>query len=531
MLVSKSWCVAAYPLIWQRPSLSSISQFAGFVRALGRPNHLLPYRTTVRRLVFNTFARHLTDDLFGSITACQHLERLTLPGATHLSAPMLLEVLGRLPELISIDLSGMDTVDDKVVMKIANSCPLLQGLNLSKCKRIGDEGIIVVAQQLSSLRRIKLNGCHRLTDRATVALSRQCPHLLELDLAGVPQLTNDSTISIFLNAKALRELRLNDNKTVSVGAIPDLEALSRADDSAIFDSIGAYPWYLADMPFPKACSRMSPHPPSMDPALVRPVTIRFDQLRVVDLTSCTGLTDQDVDHLVHNAPQLRTLTLAKCTNLTDFAVESISRLGKFLHYLHLGHVRNITDDAILRLSKSCTRLRYIDVANCALLTDTSVIALATSLPKLRRIGLVKVRKCVLIKLISKVINVTDKGILPLGERGATLERIHLSYCEKITVKAIVELLNKLPLLTHLSLTGINCFKVPELQQFCRPAPENFTIHQRASFCVFSGPGVIALRNYLNAQAAGYDASDGSLAHRGSGSSSSHRKLVERCDAV
>jgi hypothetical protein len=33
------------------------------------------------------------------------------------------------------------------------------------------------------------------------------------------------------------------------------------------------------------------------------------------------------------------------------------------------------------------------------------------------------------------------------------------------------LLNKLPLLTHLSLTGINCFKVPELQQFCRPAPE------------------------------------------------------------
>lgn len=152
-------------------------------------------------------------------------------------------------------------------------------------------------------------------------------------------MTNDTTISIFLNAKALRELKMNDNKTVSVGAIPDLETLARMDDSTVFDNVGAYPWYLVDVPSPKACSRLSPRPPSMDPALVRPITVTFDQLRIVDLTSCTGLTDLEVDHLVHNAPQLRTLTLAKCTNLTDFAVESISRLGKYLHYLHLGHVR------------------------------------------------------------------------------------------------------------------------------------------------------------------------------------------------
>ncbi|CAK9784481.1 RNI-like protein [Cutaneotrichosporon oleaginosum] len=495
MLVSQSWCLAAYPLIWQRPALSTVSQFAGFVRALGTPRPLLPYPTTVRRLLCNSFARHLTNDLFGEITACRYLERLTIPGATRLSVTTLLEVLGQLPELVSIDVSGMDAVNDKVVKKIASSCRKLQGLNLSRCKRIGDEGILAVAQQLPHLRRIKLSGCHRLTDRAVVALSRHCPLLLELDLAGVPQLTNDTTISIFLNAKALRELKMNDNKTVSLGAIPDLETLSRMDDSTIFDNVGAYPWYLVDVPSPKASSRMASRPPAMSPALVRPVTISFDQLRIVDFTSCTGLTDQDVDHLVQNAPMLRNLTLTKCTALTDFAVESISRLGKCLHYLHLGHVGNITDDAILRLAKTCTRLRYVDVANCALLTDSSVIALASSLPKLRRIGLVKVT------------NVTDNGILPLGARYNTLERIHLSYCDKITVAAITELLNKLPLLTHLSLTGINCFKVPELQQFCRPAPEDFSIHQRASFCVFSGPGVVALRNYLNAQATGCEGSD------------------------
>lgn len=50
--------------------------------------------------------------------------------------------------------------------------------------------------------------------------------------------------------------------------------------------------------------------------------------------------------------------------------------------------------------------------------------------------------------------------------------------------------------------------------------QNFTPHQRSSFCVYSGPGVVALRNYLNAQAMGSDASDGSSVRRSSASSSS-----------
>lgn len=154
MLVSKSWCIAAYPLIWQRPSLSSVTQFAGFVRALSTSDPLLPYKTSVRRLVFNSFARHLTDELFIGVTTCEHLERLTLPGATHLSTPTLLDVFGQLPELVSIDLSGMEAVDDKVISTIASNCPQLQGLNLSRCKRIGDDGIVAVACKLALLRRV-----------------------------------------------------------------------------------------------------------------------------------------------------------------------------------------------------------------------------------------------------------------------------------------------------------------------------------------------------------------------------------------
>jgi len=75
-----------------------------------------------------------------------------------------------------------------------------------------------------------------------------------------------------------------------------------------------------------------------------------------------------------------------------------------------------------------------------------------------------------VSLIAQATHITDDAIYALVERHATLERIHLSYCDKISVKAIAFLLNRLLRLTHLSLTGVAAFKVPELQQFCRPTP-------------------------------------------------------------
>nr|VWO95232.1 Ubiquitin ligase complex F-box protein GRR1, putative [Ganoderma boninense] len=113
----------------------------------------------------------------------------------------------------------------------------------------------------------------------------------------------------------------------------------------------------------------------------------------------------------------------------------------------------------------------------------SVFELST-LQKLRRIGLVRVN------------NLTDQAIQALGERHATLERIHLSYCDQISVMAIHFLLQKLPKLTHLSLTGIPAFRRAELQQFCRPPPSDFNTTQRAAFCVYSGKGVAELRDFL-----------------------------------
>jgi F-box and leucine-rich repeat protein GRR1 len=189
--------------------------------------------------------------------------------------------------------------------------------------------------------------------------------------------------------------------------------------------------------------------------------------------------------LVKAAPRLRNVVLAKCVNITDRSLVYLSQLEHSLHYLHLGHCSNITDRGVAVLVKRSPRIQYIDVACCTQLTNQAVIDLAT-LPRLKRIGLVKCQ------------NITDLAIQALAKRkDNTLERIHLSYCTQITLLAIRTLVNECNRLTHLSLTGVQPFLNPEFTQFCRAPPSEFTQHQQAVFCVFSGSGVLLLRNKLN----------------------------------
>lgn len=75
------------------------------------------------------------------------------------------------------------------------------------------------------------------------------------------------------------------------------------------------------------------------------------------------------------------------------------------------------------------------------------------------------------RIFLQVQNLTDRAIYALVERHTSLERIHLSYCDNITVPAVFWLLQRLDRLTHLSLTGVQAFLREELQSMCRTPPK------------------------------------------------------------
>ncbi|KAF7589447.1 SCF ubiquitin ligase complex subunit [Aspergillus hancockii] len=397
------------------------------------------------RLNLSALMAEVSDGTVVPFAQCNRIERLTLTNCFKLTDKGVSDLVEGNRHLQALDVSDLRSLTDHTLYTVARNCPRLQGLNITNCIKVTDDSLIVVSENCRHVKRLKLNGVVQVTDKAITAFARNCPAILEIDLHDCKLVTNRSVTSLMSILRNLRELRLAH--------------CTEIDDPAFLD-------------LPKHLS--------------------MDSLRILDLTACEHIKDDAVERIVNSAPRLRNLVLAKCRFITDRAVWAICKLGKNLHYVHLGHCSNITDTAVIQLVKSCNRIRYIDLACCNLLTDASVQQLAT-LPKLRRIGLVK---CTLITDHS-ISALARPKVSPYPSGVSSLERVHLSYCVKLTMPGIHALLNNCPRLTHLSLTGVQEFLRDELTRFCREAPPEFTHQQREVFCVFSGDGVKQLRDHLN----------------------------------
>lgn len=480
LLVCKAWCQCGVELLWHKPSFTNLSSLFRMLLVISQADNqddaqsmqldqgtTFHYPSFVRRLNFSSLSEEMSDKILAKLSPCIYLERLTLAGCGTLSSGALIDIVTSCERLVALDLSDVVATTDEVLEAVATHCTKLQGLNLTGCTQVTNRGVEAIARGCAGLRRIKLRSVALLTDTPIVLLSLSCPLLLEVDLVFCPLITSVALFQLFSTSHHLRELSLASCSEINDDAFPAVEAMI-TEDIPVGAMITTANGEQLQLPIPLR----------YNPALKS-----FDHLRYLDLTSLSLLTDDAIAGIVKYAPRIRNLILAKCVGLTDEAVLSICSLGKHLHYLHMGHVGGITDRAVTRLARSCTRLRYIDLACCNLLTDMSVFELATNLPRLKRIGLVRVS------------NLTDQAIYALFAR-PSLERIHLSYCENVTIQAIHDLLQHLPRLTHLSLTGVPAFRRTDLQTWCRTPPRDFNSHQRQSFCVYSGKGVQELRRYL-----------------------------------
>ncbi|KIY49378.1 RNI-like protein [Fistulina hepatica ATCC 64428] len=440
LLVSRTWCECSVELLWHKPTFSRIETLTKMRRVLAGTDLIFAYASFIRRLNFVPLSKDLKDGNFCFLQRCERLERLTLVNCNLISNIALERVLPSFPDLVALDLNGVVSTSTEAIVRVANISKRLQGINLSGCKTVGNDAVIALATNCPLLRRVKLSGLELLTDQSVSLLVKSCPLLLEIDLNHCELITDTAVRDIWMHSKLMREMRLAYCPNLTDSGFP---APLTSDLIAHADRLSH--------PFPRSDGDHESLPPLV-------LSSNFVHLRMMDLTGCAQLTDEAIDGIIAVAPKLRNLVLSKCIHLTDRAVETICKLGRSLHYLHLGHAGRITDRSVRTLARSCTRLRYVDFANCSLLTDLSVFELA-ALPKLRRIGLVRVH------------NLTDEAIYALAQRHATLERIHLSYCDQLTVVAVHYLLQKLHKLTHLSLTGVPAFMLPELQQFCREPPK------------------------------------------------------------
>ncbi|POW19540.1 hypothetical protein PSHT_04571 [Puccinia striiformis] len=344
----------------------------------------------------------------------------------------------------------------------------IRRLNFSGIADHMTDHILLRLVNCTRLERLTLSGCNAITDDSIIKILKNSKDLVALDLSDYTGLQS------LKNCKALRRLKLKYCEKITDAALitvatscpllleVDLVGCRLITDASLW-MLWKHSSHLRELSL-SGCTEIS------DGGFPNPANCN------IGADGITKLTDISLDGIIKQMPRIRNLVLAKCVGLTDEALNSICGLG---------HVSSLTDRAVIRVARSCTRLRYIDLACCNNLTDMSVFELAQCLPRLKRIGLVRVT------------NITDQSVYTLVER-TSLERIHLSYCDNITVGAIHWLLQRLHRLTHLSLTGVPAFRRTDLQAWCRAPPKDFNAHQRQAFCVYSGKGVNELRYYLAA---------------------------------
>lgn len=345
LLVSRNWCECSVELLWHKPGFSKLLTFIKMMRVLARSDQTFTYARFIRRLNFLFLGKDLSNTLFSRLSQCVRLERLTLVNCSAISDDALTHVLISCPNLVAIDLTGVAETTDRAIIALASTCKRLQGINLGGCKEVTENGIFALAANCPLLRRVKLSSIEAITDDAVSALAKSCPLLLEIDLNGCKCISDVSVRDLWTYSLHMREMRLAQCTQLTDFAFPSVV-------KEVLPTSGVNP-------FPSAGTK-EPTKDALPPLLLsRP----FDHLRMLDLTSCSKLTDDAIEGIVSNSPKIRNLVLAKCALVTDVAVENICKLGKHLHYLHLGHTSNITDRSVRQLARSCTRLKYIDLAS------------------------------------------------------------------------------------------------------------------------------------------------------------------------
>ncbi|KAF8076557.1 hypothetical protein FPV67DRAFT_1407229 [Lyophyllum atratum] len=386
------------------------------------------------------------------------------PSEPPITDDQLASTLGACPHLETVVLCGAPDVTDRTIVILAGEAINLQGINLTGCDQVTDVGVFELSNKSLPLQWIQLNGVTGITDPSVSAIAKTCSRLVELELCDLPLLTPLSARDIWSFSRKLRTLRLARCPLLTDKSFPSTlepELLDSEDEK----------------PLP-------PRPVTWIDKLP-PLILRHtaENLRVLDLTSCK-ITDDAVDGIVNHAPKIQSLILSGCTMLTDRALESICNLGEHLDVLILAHVHNITDRAVVKVARLCWNLRCVDVAFCRNLTDMSVFEFA-ALKGLRRLSLVRVQK------------LTDIAIFSIAEHAECLERLHLSYCDRLSLDAMHLLLRKRRNLQHLTATGIPSFKRSGIQRFSDPPPATYDSDQQAAFRVFSGDNVYGLRKFLD----------------------------------
>lgn len=187
----------------------------------------------------------------------------------------LIDLLGSLPELRSLDLSEVASISDKVLATMALASPALAELHL-KCCHVSEVALKFLASRCSKLKVLDLNACRGVTYTAIENIWDCLPYLQQLDLGSCLALRGELSVHC---SRSLRMLNLSHCKAAHFLCVSgrNLETLLFRDNtySRLVPRVGA----VLNGCTPCSVSRKFG------------ANMRCPNLKVLDLTGSAPVTD------------------------------------------------------------------------------------------------------------------------------------------------------------------------------------------------------------------------------------------------
>lgn len=250
------------------------------------------------------------------IESCQNLASVTLEGCRNLQRTTLNQLLRKNCQLVSLNLTGLPSVNLSTCKIISHSCPQLEAFNVSGCRDLDARGIRFIVEGCSRLRDLRAGSVRGFNDLDTAKVIFETNNLERLVLNGCTDMTD----------AALRMMVWG----------PDPE----------FDILTNKP-------------------------LVAP-----RKLRHLDLTKCSRLSDAGVKALGSMVPDLEGLQLSGVTRLTDAALEPIIASTPRLTHLELEDLNELTNSLLsqhLARAPCAVHLQHLSVSSCENIGDTGML--------------------------------------------------------------------------------------------------------------------------------------------------------------
>ncbi|CAM9337704.1 unnamed protein product [Ectocarpus fasciculatus] len=287
--------------------------------------------------------------------------------------------------LHTLQLGHNSNISDEFMVMVAMVCPHLRVLGVTSCPLVGGDQAMGKIGGLLQLEEVTLEVLPRVSDQGIREFFCDLPRraLKRLSLVGCTKVTDVSLKCIAKSARALRELRLDRNVSVTdrglgylaKGLAANLRLLQATHLGMINDSgvrfLSRKCLQLTNIDI-SYCLRISP--------VCFLGLRRLRSLEFLGLSNCHGLFNSGDDRRGSGGVsreaaldaadfyKLRRLELAEQPDLTDAALLAVAKRNcRTLAFLNVSRCSKITADGVAEAVKVLTSLKRLDVTGCDLI--------------------------------------------------------------------------------------------------------------------------------------------------------------------